>query len=504
MVKDSAVAGVVPNRADPAWSRGLRVEVAGRGVIGQAGTVLPRLLADRIGLTAGLRALVARAGFIPGRDRGRLFTDTITAMIAGASCVSDVEGLTRQRDLYGASGGASDSTILRALSELAGQVRADGLPSRRMAQMLATVRAHAWEQILARRDDAMLPPVRVAGSALTRLDGGLSRPITVIRIDATIIEAETMKPGVAGHFKGGIGYHPLTAWCSNIGDPLVVMQRAGNAGSSTGEDHVHVLDHAFAQLPVPFRRDVLVTIDGAGYSHDVIKAMTSYNTYLKHGRRGRRVEYSVGWPQDERTQTAISQVPARAWRPGLAADGTPETEADVADLTGILRHSRGGDRLEGWPADMRVIARRTRRSLTKPAKLGEDPDWEYGAFATNTPDGQIQWLDARHRTQAHVEDNIKELKALGASKLPSVDPERNTAWLQLAGIAVMLTAWLRHLALDGDLKRAEPKKLRFRLFATPARILHHARHTILRIGTDWPWAAQFTRAWDRLQNLHPA
>ena len=37
-------------------------------------------------------------------------------MIAGASCLSDVEGLTRQTDLYGPEGGASDSTILRALS----------------------------------------------------------------------------------------------------------------------------------------------------------------------------------------------------------------------------------------------------------------------------------------------------------------------------------------------------------------------------------------------------
>ena len=44
------------------WSDRLRLEVAGRGVIGHAGVVLPRLLADRIGLTAGLRAVVARRG----------------------------------------------------------------------------------------------------------------------------------------------------------------------------------------------------------------------------------------------------------------------------------------------------------------------------------------------------------------------------------------------------------------------------------------------------------
>ena len=119
------------------WSAGLRLEVAGHGVIGHAGVVLPRLLADRIGLTAGLGAVVARRGFIPLRDQGRLFTDVVAAMIAGASCLSDVEGLTRQTDLYGPGGGASDPTILRALSELTGQIRADGLPGPRLSRVLA-------------------------------------------------------------------------------------------------------------------------------------------------------------------------------------------------------------------------------------------------------------------------------------------------------------------------------------------------------------------------------
>lgn len=38
----------------PAWSQGLQVEVGGAGTVAQAGVVLlPRLLADRLGLTAG-------------------------------------------------------------------------------------------------------------------------------------------------------------------------------------------------------------------------------------------------------------------------------------------------------------------------------------------------------------------------------------------------------------------------------------------------------------------
>ncbi|MCA1695142.1 MAG: hypothetical protein LC749_10635, partial [Actinobacteria bacterium] len=50
-----------------------------------------------------------------------------------------------------------------------------------------------------------------------------------------------------------------------------------------------------------------------------------------------------------------------------------------------------------------------------------------------------------------------------ARNLPSIDYHRNAAWLQLAALATSLTAWLRHLALDGDLAKATTKTLRFRL-----------------------------------------
>ena len=493
------------------WSRGLKVATGGQGVVAHAGVVLPRLLADRVGLTAGLRAVVARRGFTPLRDRGRLLSDAVAALVAGASCLSDVEALTRQEALFGPGGGASDTTLLRGLDELAARLDEDGLPDRRLARMLAEVRAVAWAQIVAGNHGA-LPAVSVAGKPLTHptgtagsdADGGGARAVTVVRVDATIIEAATMKePRVTGHYKGGIGWHPLTAWCTNTGDHLVVMQRPGNAGSFTAADHVQVLDAALAQIPPAYRSDILVTIDGAGASHAVVEHLTGWNTAKEHGRRGRRVEYSVGWPVDERTRAGIEQLPEQAWTARLAADGRAEPGEQVADLTGLLRHGPEGDRLDGWPADLRVIASRTRRGTSEQAALGEDAEWRHGAFATNTPQGQIQWLDARHRTQAHAEDKIKELKAMGAARLPTADAGRNTAWLQLAALAVTLTGWLRHLALDGDLKLAEPKTLRFRILNIPAKLVHHARYLILKIPDGWAWADDLVNAWDRLQALHP-
>jgi Transposase DDE domain group 1 len=492
---------------DPAlgWSQGLGVEVGGAGTVAQAGVVLPRLLADRLGLTTGLAQVVARAGFTPVRHRGRVLVDATCALAAGATCLSDIEAMTAQEEIFGPGGGASDSTMLRALDELGERLGADGLPGRRLAQATATARAQAWTEIVARHGG--LPAVAVAGKQLTRPAAepdGTPRPVLVVRLDATLIEAASPKARAAGHYKGGFGFHPLTAWCTNIGDALAVMCRPGNAGSFTATDHLAVLTASLTQIPAGWRRDVLVSIDGAGASHDVIDYLTLLNTAPAHGRRGRRVEYSIGWPVDERTMGGIEQLRESNWGAALSTDGEVDSAARVAELTGILRHGPGGDRLASWPADMRVMARRTPRPAGKAAKLGEHPDWEYGAFATNTAAGQVQFLDARHRTQAHVEDRMKQFKACGARNLPSIDYDRNAAWLQLAALATSLTAWLRHLALDGELTKASTKTLRFRILSAPARLVTHARRRILKIPPGWQWSPDLATAWERLQALHPA
>ncbi|HYZ07569.1 MAG TPA: hypothetical protein VE709_03050 [Pseudonocardiaceae bacterium] len=131
------------------WSVGLRVEVGGPGTVAAAGVVLPRLLADRVGLTRRLRRALARAGFIPGRDRGRALVDACAAMAAGASCLSDIEEATAQEEIFGPGGGASDSTLLRILDELAGRLGAHGLPGRRLAEATSAARARAWTEIAA-------------------------------------------------------------------------------------------------------------------------------------------------------------------------------------------------------------------------------------------------------------------------------------------------------------------------------------------------------------------
>jgi hypothetical protein len=75
----------------------------------------------------------------------------------------------------------------------------------------------------------------------------------------------------------------------------------------------------------------------------------------------------------------------------------------------------------------------------------------------------------------------KEVKAHGAENLPSKNFDRSRAGSSSTRWARSLNARLRHIGLAGDLAKAEPKALRYRLFGAPDRYVRHARQTILKI-----------------------
>ncbi len=148
---------------------------------------------------------------------------------------------------------------------------------------------------------------------------------------------------------------------------------------------------------------------------------------------------------------------------------------------------------------MRVIVRRERPHPGAQLSLLEERDgYRYQAFATNTSVGQLAWLEARHRAHARVEDRIRHAKDSGLGRFPSRQFDIDQAWAQLTAISADLISWLRLLALSGDLAKAEPKMLRYRLLHVPARLTHGARSRRLRIPTTWPWAAAIVAAFEQI------
>jgi hypothetical protein len=462
---------------DNAWSKNLTVDVDGHGVVSHTGSAVLRLLADNTGLTAGLSRALHRRGFTPGHDRGRVLGDLAVCIADGGRVLSDLATVRDQPELYGPV--ASDPTAWRTLEAIGERERGH------VAAARARTRRRVWKLIVARHG-------RIAPSRVADVDLGKT---VVIRLDATIQIAHSDKEGAAGTFKGTYGHHPLCAWCDNTGEALALLLRPGNAGSNTAADHITVLTEAIAQIPDPHRRDLLITVDGAGATLDLIRHITTLNTV-----HGRRVHYSVGFDLDTRARTAIGLIPDSAWQHVWNREGIPrpldgDDGAGVVELTGLLRTSVGGDQLENWPADMRIIVRRERPSAgAQLCALEEADGWRYQLLATNTPGRQLDFLEARHRAHARVEDRVRTGKDTGLQHLPSHVMAINAAWCVAAMIATDLLCWFRLLCLHGDLARAEPKTLRYRLLHTAARIVRGQRKRKIKIPETWPWAHDLAAA----------
>jgi hypothetical protein len=347
----------------------------------------------------------------------------------------------------------------------------------RVEHARAKTRRHVWSLL------PQIPRSKVAGTDLG--------DTVVIDIDATLVTAHSEKEQAAATFKHGYGFHPLAAWCDNTTEMLAVTLRPGNAGSNHAGDHINVLGRAIAQIPAAHRRRLLVRADGAGATHELLDWLTAQNTI-----RGRRVEYSVGFSAKNAALTsAITAIPEPVWTPAIDADGEPREGADVAEVTDLIT-------LTGWPVGMRVIVRREKPHPGAQLSLFEQADgWRYQAVATNTTTGRLAFLEARHRAHARVEDRIRHAKDTGLGRLPSREYAINQVWVQLAAIAADLVAWLRLLALSGDLATAEPKLLRYRMLHVPAQLSRGGRRRHLRLPRTWPWVAQIVAAFTTINTL---
>jgi hypothetical protein len=488
------------------WLRGLEVTGGGTGIVSHAGVALLRVLADRTGLTGGLsRALACDRLLV--HDRGRVLADLACAIADGAEVISDFRVMGDQEELFGPV--ASVPTCWRALDEIAG---GGSRALARIAVAVNTARRQAWAGIEARH--GAIPGIAVADKVLEGVTG--------LRLDATVVACHSDKQGAEPNFKG-FGLHPLGCWCDNTGEPLAAVLRPGSAGSNTAADHLTVLGEAIAALPPKYRRRLMVTCDGAGASHDLIAHLDALAR-----RPGHQLIYSVGWELGKREKAAITAVPQQAWqiaadhhgevRERRADDACPDRgcahrtcwieEAHVTELTGLLRAGRAGDQLAGWPVSMRVFARRERPHPGAQLSLFEAEDgWRYCLWVTNLPArtpgwrGQLAYIDAAHRVHARVEDAIRTGKDTGIGKFPSHQLALNRAWLTAALTAATLLAWLKLLALDGDLARAEPKTLRYRILHSAARLARSGRRRRLKIDATWPWAPAIVTAWNRVTAL---
>jgi hypothetical protein len=446
------------------------VDGQGSSVVPNAGAVLLLHTAEAVGLTAVLSKAVAPwRRPLARHDPGKVLLDLAVSLAIGGDCLADLAQLRTAPEVFGPV--ASDPTVSRLIDTLAADAPA-ALAA--LASARATARATAWS---------------LAGEHAPDHDASAASPV-VIDVDATLVTAHSEKESAAPTFKRGFGFHPLWAFVDHgpdgTGEPLAFLLRAGNAGSNTVVDHIAVLRAALAQLPGQRRpgKNVLVRIDGAGGTHELLGWLTR-----------RRLAYSVGFslPGDLTSiQKRLASIPADAWTPAYDADRRVRPGAFVAEVTGLFD-------LSGWPPGMRLIVRKERPHPGAQLRITDVEGMRITAFVTNTTRGQLADLELRHRRRARAEDRIRAAKDTGLTNLPLHDFAANQIWCALVALAGDLTAWMQTLALTGnEARRWEPKRLRLRLLSIPARHARTGRRRLLHLAATAPFTALALQALDAL------
>jgi hypothetical protein len=389
-----------------------------------------------------------------GHDPGRVVRDLAVMLADGGECVSDL-GATRDQDaLFGKV--ASDSTAFRMVDRIAST---PGLLAA-VRDAHARARARFWE-----------------------LHGAPER--LTIDVDATLITAHSEKEKAAGNYKHGYGFHPLGAYADETREALAMLLRPGNAGSNTAADHKTVIDLALAQIPAEQIESIaiLVRADSAGATHET----------ADHCHEG-NLRFSFGYELTETVRAAILETPDEDWIAALDQDGSVRENGEVVELTDRLD-------LSTWPKGSRLIVRRERPHPGAQLSFTDHDGYRFQAILTDQSDPEIAVLEGRHRQRARVEDRIRDDKNTGLAKLPFKAFALNEVWLEIVMLAHDLLVWTQALALNGELAKAEPKRLRYRLLHVAARLAFSGRRGKLRLPAAWPWTEALKAAFEKLETL---
>jgi len=309
---------------------------------------------------------------------------------------------------------------------------------------------------------------------------GEPQKIATIDLDSTIIES--WKQQAQPTYQGGRGYQPMLAVWAEMN--LIVCDQFRDGNVPAQQEPLEAARRAFGSLPESVT-EFYFRGDSACYEKNLIG-------WLRDEERENGPQGAIGFAISVRLHASLKQhiarLPASAWKP-YREDG--EAVSECADV------------LNYWPeaeeekefAPLRWVAIRIRKRQGD--LFGDGADAKHFAVVTNVWDWETRRLLEWHREKAGTIEAIHDVlkNELAAGVLPCARFGANAAWLRMAVLTHNLITALKRMALPEQYLSARPKRLRFLIFNTAGRILHHARRTLCRIA-DVGW-----RDWLRLMPM---
>ena len=309
---------------------------------------------------------------------------------------------------------------------------------------------------------------------------GADRQTTTATIDhdGTIIESHKREATVA--YEGTRGYQPLVAvWAEQ---QLIVADEFRDGNVAGGEDPLSSAKRAFASLPLWVTQRFFRS-DSAAY----------YTPLLKH-LCAERIGFSISADMGKELRARCLAVPAEQWE---AMETRAREQVDIAEV-----EFAPGE----WPKTAEPLRYVAVRFTPLQPDLFEAPAPKYLAIVSNRTDlgaaALLRWHWEKAGTIEHVHRIMKD--ELGAGVMPSGRFGVNAAWFRINALTFNVLTVLKRRALPERYRAARPKRLRFDVFTTPAKLVVHQSRLSVRASASEPRLAELITARQRLLALQKA
>jgi len=293
--------------------------------------------------------------------------------------------------------------------------------------------------------------------------------IATLDVDATVIESWKREAKLT--YEGCTGYQPVLALWAELNVVVADEFRDGNVPAH--QQLLPITQRGFQGLPE--------TVVERYFRGDSACCEQSLIEWLRDEQRAEGGQGHIGFAVSARMNPAlhaeIIATPESRWQP-YSEDSTVVKECCEVDY---VPEEPGNPYRE----PLRYVAIRIRTK--QQALFADGSTVKHFAVVSNIWDWTVKRLLEWHREKAGsieaVHDVIKNELAGGV--MPCGRFGANAAWLRLAVLTHNVLTALKRLALPPELLMARPKRLRFLIFNTPGKLVHHARRTLLRLRWSW-------------------
>jgi hypothetical protein len=308
--------------------------------------------------------------------------------------------------------------------------------------------------------------------------------IATIDLDSTVIES--WKREAQPTYLGGKGYQPMLALWAEMDLAVADEFRDGNVPAHSAP--LRVAKRAFQALPETVG-EYYFRGDSACWERGLLNWLR--DEQREDGPRA-PITFAVSVRMMRSVKEHILRLPESVWK-SYREDA--EVISECADLLNYWPDEE--DRPEGV-GPLRYLAIRMRRRQRD--LFADGSEYKHFAVASNQWDWGAKKLLEWHREKAGSIEALHDVlkNDLGAGVMPCGRFGANAAWLRLALLTHNVLTALKRIALPEPWLRARPKRMRFQMFCSPARLVHHARKILLKVSRVKSQLLEWIEAWKLL------